>query len=258
MSQNKVNYKRSGTGRPFVFQHGLGSNLLQPQSLLSNLSGVELISMDCPGHGQSSLDTSVIPSFDYYTDKLVALLDQLGIKKAIFGGISMGAGISINMALRYPERVEALILVRPAWLDKISPQNLEILIDAAEKMQQAGGQEEFEQLAAFQVVQKSLPKAANSILGVFAKTQRTEIPTVLESMVRDCPFSDINQLNKLKQPCLVLGNEDDPLHPFEMAKIIQQYVKNSQLEKVISRYIDNEKHQIEVNQVITKFISKLN
>ena len=33
------------------------------------------------------------------------------------GGISMGAAVAVNVAVRYPQRLSALILCRPAWLD---------------------------------------------------------------------------------------------------------------------------------------------
>ena len=52
----------------------------------------------------------------------------------------MGAGIALNIAIRYPEKIKALILVRPAWLHKPHPENLhlfEILAELISKRQGA-------------------------------------------------------------------------------------------------------------------------
>lgn len=250
-------YQESGSGKPFHFQHGLGSHLLQPQSLLAGLDGVRLLSMDCPGHGQAMLPADTLPSFDFYADQLVALMDQLDIDQALFGGISMGAGISTNIALRYPDRVRGLVLVRPAWLDQKTPDNLAILVDAAQWIGKDNGLERFCESADFVAIQQRLPKAAQSILGVFAETQRPEIPTVLKAMVNDAPFADLNALQNIDVPCLLIGNEDDPLHPYEMAEVMHQKINNSKIIKVPSRYLDDKQHREVVHQNVTKFITNL-
>lgn len=256
-AQLPIHFLTSGKGQPFFFQHGLGSNLLQPQGILRGLDDFQLISMDCPGHGTANLQPDCQPSFDFYADQLVGLMEGLGIKQAVFGGISMGAGISINIALRYPEKVKALVLVRPAWLDKKQPDNLDGLKDAAKLIPIKNGKQVFEQGPAFQTIQKTLPNAAASILGVFSPTQQDVIPFVLESMYNDRPFNDRAELKKITQPSLIIANEDDPLHPFAMAQEIQKWVAGSQLVKIVSRYIDNEAHRKAVYSTVHEFVNTL-
>lgn len=255
--QTQLVYQSSGEGIPFHFQHGLGSNLAQPQGLLANLGGVQLISMDCPGHGAAALTGTSTPSFAFYSQQVIQLMDQLQISEAIFGGISMGAGISTYIALQHPERVKALVLVRPAWLDQGLPENLKILLTAADYIDQAGNLEGFKEEPTFQAIHRAVPSAARSVLGVFAETQRAEISTVLRAMVQDHPFKDISQLYHIKSPTLVIGNEDDPLHPYSMAEAMHQHLPNSTLEKVISRYIDDAQHRKTVVQIVSKFIDNL-
>ncbi len=253
----KHHFTRSGSGLPFVFQHGLGSQVAQPQGLLTDLSNIHLISMDCPGHGQSALSADRPPSFEFYTDLVIELLDLLDVEMAIWGGISMGSGIALNAALRYPDRVSALVLVRPAWLDYPEPENLRILLDAAKLIGKPGGLEAFKQLEAFQKIQAPLPKAAQSVLGVFASTQNKQLPLVLRNMVKDQPFSNLNDLVKIQQPCLIIANDHDPLHPFGFGETIQKIIRGSTLEKVVSRYIDNEAHQQQVQKAVLKFLDGL-
>lgn len=256
MRENIV-YRSSGKGLPFHFQHGLGSNLEQPQGLLKDLTGIQLVSMDCPGHGSAVLPAEKVPSFAYYAEEVIRLMDQLQLSQAIFGGISMGAGISTYIALHYPERVRALVLIRPAWLDQGNPENLQILNTAADYIELDQGKEQFTLLPEFKSIEAAVPNAAQSVLGVFANTQRTEIPTVLQAMVQDRPFEDLQSLKHIDLPCLIIGNEDDPLHPFGMAEEIHKHIPNSQLEKVTSRYIDDAQHRQTVYQTISKFIDNL-
>src|SRR5262249_57034897 len=87
---------------------------------------IRLLCLDARGHGQTQPlgDPSAL-TFDVFADDLVALLDCLGIGQAIIGGISMGAGVALNIAVRYPERVAGLVLSRPAWLDgPMPPENV--------------------------------------------------------------------------------------------------------------------------------------
>ncbi len=252
-----LHYKSTGTGFPFIFQHGLGSNLDQPQNLLDQVKGIQLISADCPGHGQSSLPATQSPSFDYYANEIIQLKNELKIKKAILGGISMGSGIALHIALRYPEIVSALVLVRPAWLDAPNPENLLILKEAAASIGMSEGSATFKQTKVYQAIATQLPLAARSIMGVFATSQRTEIPRVLERMVNSSPFDKLEDLRQLNIPCLIIANENDPLHPFEMAKTIHHHLPNSQLKKVVSRYINNGQHKRVVNLLVQEFLDTL-
>lgn len=46
-------YTRQGTGTPVVFLHGLGASQAQSQATMAHIPGIELITVDAPGHGGS-------------------------------------------------------------------------------------------------------------------------------------------------------------------------------------------------------------
>lgn len=100
------------TAPTLVFLHGLGASRTQSTSSLPNLQNTRLIAPDMPGHGDSMGFDPTTYSFDTFADHVIALMDHLGIAKTHLGGISMGSGISLNIALRYPDRVNKLILLR--------------------------------------------------------------------------------------------------------------------------------------------------
>ena len=117
----------SEEGSPLVFIHGLGAGKKQIGSALTNLPGRRLITPNMPGHGDSpEIDPSQF-SFDFFADLVIEVMDHLGIDQTDLGGLSMGSGISLNIALRYPERVKKLILLRPSWLDSPRPHHLELV-----------------------------------------------------------------------------------------------------------------------------------
>lgn len=244
----------SETDQDFVFLHGLGANIGQVEALLDDFAGIRLITADARGHGKSVFNPQQLPSFDQYCDDVIEVLDELGVQKAVFGGISMGSGISLNAALRYPDRVKGLVLVRPAWLDQGRPQNLEILMDIAEVIDQPRGKEKFEQSANFLAIQSELPKAAHSIMGQFSRDQGKYTAQVLNCMVKDFPFPSLEVLEEVDVPCLIVANEDDPLHPWQMAETLHHFIPNSQLTKIISRYIDGAQHKRALREAISSFL----
>src|SRR4051794_12024908 len=96
-------YLDKGQGLPFVFQHGLGGDVSQPFGLYSPREGVRLIGFDARAHGETRpLGDLKKVSIEPFADDLVALLDHLGVARAVVGGISLGAAVALSVALRHP------------------------------------------------------------------------------------------------------------------------------------------------------------
>ena len=75
---------------------------------------------DWPGYGDSDKPRMGY-STEYYVDFLGQLMDALGLEKASLVGISMGGAISLGFGLRWPQRVERLVLVDSHGLGKEVP-----------------------------------------------------------------------------------------------------------------------------------------
>src|SRR5258706_562257 len=120
-------YREEGAGLPFIFQHGLGANLTQSFSLFRPPNGLRLLAFDCRAHGATSplgeIEKLRIATF---ADDLRALVAHLNIAGVVVGGISMGAAVTLNFALRFPKQVRGLVLSRPAWTDRPNPWNVHI------------------------------------------------------------------------------------------------------------------------------------
>ena len=106
----------SGTdGCPVVFVHGNCSSSYFYDALLQKLpAGFRGIAPDLRGYG----DTEPAPidatrGLRDHSDDVIALLDTLQIKRALFVGHSMGGGVLMQIAIDHPDRVAGLVLEAP-------------------------------------------------------------------------------------------------------------------------------------------------
>lgn len=108
-----IEYGREGQGQPVLVIHGAGGGydqgLFVGRELFGSNSG--LIAPSRFGYLRSGLPDDPQPHSQ--ADACGALLDHLKVPGVIVLGISAGAPSAIELALRHPERVRALILVVP-------------------------------------------------------------------------------------------------------------------------------------------------
>jgi 3-oxoadipate enol-lactonase len=90
----------------FPFDGGFWDDLLERTP-----TGWRLIAPDLRGFGESVDAGDDGPlRMDQHADDLAALLDRLGLERAVFCGLSMGGYIAFSMLRRHPERIRALVL----------------------------------------------------------------------------------------------------------------------------------------------------
>ncbi|WP_017732106.1 alpha/beta fold hydrolase [Nafulsella turpanensis] len=110
-----------GHGYPLLFIHGLGSYIPAWAKNIPFLSNYyRCIAIDLPGYGKSS-KAGFKPSMHFYADVVEALLDKLQIDSCYLAGHSMGGQVAMHAALRFPERIQKLVLVAPAGLEIFEP-----------------------------------------------------------------------------------------------------------------------------------------
>ncbi|RMG27329.1 MAG: alpha/beta hydrolase [Bacteroidetes bacterium] len=254
-------YQIQGEGAPLLLTHGLGAHSGQPLEWAGSLPGWRLIAADMPGHGQSLLQGSAIePGFEQYVEVVRALLDHLQIGQVLAGGISMGSGISLGLALRHPQRVKGLILHRPAWLHRPLPSNLAVLpliADLIEEMGPGAGKAFFEQSGLFRQFANLSPGCGQSLLRQFSRPQAREAARVLWQLSMDAPFSSMEDLQQVQCPVLLMASTDDPLHPFEMGQRLAAALPHARFEQVISNYLDSALHKQQSRQQLHAFLSQL-
>jgi pimeloyl-ACP methyl ester carboxylesterase len=116
-----VHYKIYGTGEPvpYILLHGFGASLFSWHEVVNPLAEYgTVIAYDRPAFGLTERPLEWEGESPYSQDAqvelVIGLMDALGIAKAILVGNSAGGTISMLTALKYPERIESLILMDPA------------------------------------------------------------------------------------------------------------------------------------------------
>ncbi|HWQ21302.1 MAG TPA: alpha/beta hydrolase [Clostridia bacterium] len=117
-----LHYKTSGQGEPLILLlHGFGSSTFTWDRVAPALAKLgTVVYYDRPGFGLSQRpleqDWHGYDPYDSTEQAQFALelTHALGFRKAVLIGNSAGGGIALDMALKYPEAVQAMVLVSPA------------------------------------------------------------------------------------------------------------------------------------------------
>ncbi len=210
----------AGTGDPIIFVHGVvtTSNIF-PKYVGAYSPEFRGIAVDLRGYGDSEKPATGY-SIPQFANDLIKLADVLQIKQAVWVGVSMGGMIVQRLALDYPERVRALVL--------ISTTDEAMVLD--KDIPAIGAPRDYREVSKNMIVE-SFPR------GTQAKTYQPlldRIPTWNGTVIREAltsmsQFNVHGQLTGIKVPTLILvGAKDDVATP-AIAKGIQAQISGAQL-----------------------------
>jgi pimeloyl-ACP methyl ester carboxylesterase len=253
-------YHDRGRGVPFIFQHGLGGDVNQPSSVFTPPPGFRLLTLDCRAHGETRpLGDPAKIGIAAFADDVRMLMEHLGLSTAIVGGISMGAAVALNMALRFPDHVRGLVLSRPAWLDQPLPENMKIFLVIAQLIRQHGaerGLERFKRSAAYSSILRTSPDAARSLVGQFQHPRAEETVVKLERIPHDAPNRDRAEWAAIRVPTLVLANRHDPIHPFDYGAALAAGIPRATCAAITAKSISQERHAADVQAHVETFLTR--
>jgi len=185
-----------------------------------------LISFDNQGTGQSGTRTRTTVS--EMTEDALKVLDAAGVDSAHVYGVSMGGGIALEFAARYPERTRSVILGctmaktpdiprRPKWLVEILYRLLPLLKGLASKAHK-GGYGDAAPDAAIARDRALLEKDPFVLKGVIAQSHAISDYSITPEEVA-----------AIKIPALVLHGTQDQLVPYEAGKKLSEMLPNARL-----------------------------
>lgn len=209
-------------GLPLVFLHGLGVSSWAYKELLVELSeyGFWVIGLDAMNHGTSgSLPWGhTVEDMMHITAKA---LDRLRVHSAIMVGHSMGGGMTVEFAARYPHRVLAAVLLdaaagaehhagtRVGKLHTIAPRAVQKLVGAAVDIVGDGVQaikiRGFRENLRFAKMLRSSLSGFRFVKAAYALMQADTVPLLLE-------------LDRRKVPTAILHGERDQIVPLAAAR----------------------------------------
>ena len=198
-------------GVPVLLIHGAGENHLVWPAGLRRLPGAIVYAVDLPGHGKSAgTGRSTIAE---YAAWVAFFLETLHISAAIFIGHSMGGAIAQQLALSYPDRTTALVLVATSAKLRVAPQLLEM------------AQNNFP-AAVDLISQWEWARAAPEELKQLGKQQMMiGDPAVMLNDYRACDAFDLReQLKSVLTPTLIVAGEADQLTPLKHVTFMAEQI----------------------------------
>lgn len=238
--------------------HGfpLDRTIWEPQAqVLGNQYRV--ITPDLRGFGQSQA-TPPPYSMDTYVDDLRALLDHLGVHRAVVGGLSMGGYVTFSFYRKHPDRVLGLILVdTKAGPD--TPEGKQGRDDMADLARREGAQA---------VADRMLPK-------LYAPATYEHNPALIErtrhmmeaasvdgivgalKAMRDRPDST-PLLSQIRVPSLVIVGQEDALTPVSEAQKMAEHMPGAHLEVIPGAgHLSSLEQPEAVTRTLRTFLSRL-
>lgn len=235
-SGRQIAYRDIGAGsRVVVLIHGLLMDGRMFAKLAPTLAdaGYRVIAVDMLGHGASDQPHDMTRySMPQFGADVIALLEHLGIDRAVVGGTSLGANVALEAACAAPDRVCGLVLEMPVLENGL-----------------AGAAAVFVPLAL-------AIRISGPVMGLVARITRriprtTFLIDLLIDFVRRDPVASLAVLDgltfgrvappreerrHLDHPTLVIGHPSDPIHPFSDANRTARELSGARLVEARSIY----------------------
>jgi pimeloyl-ACP methyl ester carboxylesterase/acyl-CoA-binding protein len=228
----RLAYETVGEGMPFILLHGilLDSHINRDLATRIAVEGYRVILLDLLGHGRS--DKSTDPKdhrCDFYADQVIALLDHLGIERALLGGVSLGCIVSLHAAAKAPQRVAGLFLEMPVmeWSAPWAAFLLAPPLLAARFARFA--------YVPFTRLMRRLPRPRQLRREWLASIMNTLSldPAVVAAILHGTLVGPIvppeSQRRALAMPALIVGHSGDRLHELRDAHVLGEQLPNAQL-----------------------------
>ena len=242
-----------GEGQPLVWLHGM-LNSVESDSIYSlidlcQLSKlVSLVRFDACNKSDIGNYT-----WDAMADELISMADSQKYYTMILGGSSMGAGTAIHCAVKFPDRVKALILVTPppAW------------------EMRSGVKAIYEKIAA-KARQDAIPEILKRVIQrnqdppdffeqIHPGTRQLLLdhrlgfkPQYYSSIYLGGAVSDLptrEQISNINVPTVIVSLIDDENHPIKMAHELNNLIKDSEL-IIVRDYDSYQKLQMKIRDFI--------
>jgi 4,5:9,10-diseco-3-hydroxy-5,9,17-trioxoandrosta-1(10),2-diene-4-oate hydrolase len=107
----KLHYLEAGRGEPIILLHGSGGEGARWMPTIKGLAGnFRVIALDQIGWGQSDKPLTIYHT-GVFAGFLAQFMKEIGVPKANIMGQSLGAGVTLYMAVHYPDMVNRIIVV---------------------------------------------------------------------------------------------------------------------------------------------------
>lgn len=219
-----------------LFQHGIGGHLeAYCKNLVALSDQFRCIAFDYVGHAMSERKAMEYTP-PVLADQVVELMDVLSIDKAHLSGESLGGWVSGYLSVKYPERVDKLMLNTGAGIPIVSEKGRADMQDLMSRSKKAAGAAPTYEVVKHRIEWLIHPdnhhlvtdELVNLRLKYYLMPEGREVtPRVNQMLPRHDEF--LLPLEDIRHDTLLLWTRNNPIHDLECAEAAVQRVPNGRL-----------------------------
>ena len=198
----------------------------QPLARALAEAGNHVVTLDLLGHGRSDRpDDPLLYSMTAFAEQVVHLLDELGADRAVIGGTSLGANVSLEVAVMAPERVRGLIVEMPVLDNAVEAGILAFapLLFAARFLPFT--------VNGVRLVTRPVPRGIVPFWAGIALDTLDQRADSVAAVVHGLFFGRIAPSSReratIEAPALIVGHPADPIHPAADAAMLADEMPNA-------------------------------
>jgi len=229
-SRDRLEYTEYGSGDAWVvLLHGqlMPRRMCQPLARSLAAEGLHVVALDLLGHGRSDRPADPLAySMTAFGTQVLALMDHLGAEQAVIGGTSLGANVSLEVAVAAPERVRGLLLEMPV-LDNA----LEAGLIAFAPLMLAGRFLPWT-VEGLRLLTRPIPRGLVPFWAGIVLDTLDQRAGSLAAVVHGIFFGRVAppsvERRRITAPALVVGHPSDPIHPAADAAMLAGEMPNAE------------------------------
>jgi pimeloyl-ACP methyl ester carboxylesterase len=227
---HRLVYDEFGSGpRPLLLLPGLLLPRLMHRPLAQALAerGNRVITLDLLGHGDSDQPRDMWRySMPLFGEQAVACLDHLEIERAVVGGTSLGANVTLEAVVQAPERMQGAVIEMPV-LDHallacalvFTPLMVAVTVGAPVTR-------------VLSRVVRRVPRGLTQLTDVgldWASRDPGPSAAVLQGLFFERTAPPREERAAIETRSLVIGHGRDPIHPFSDSDMLVRELRNGRL-----------------------------
>ena len=235
-----------------VLSNSLGTDLRMWEPQMEVLAAkYQVVSYDTRGHGQSSVPAGPY-SLEQLGNDVISLLDDLGIERFSFCGLSMGGLTGMWLALAHGDRMDKLILSNTsAYIGP--PENWNTRVQT--------------------VLQDGMEAIADKVLAIWLTAQRINADPALAARMREMLVatpakgyaanclairdSDLRlKVGGIKVPTLVISGNADMATPPADGRFLAEKIDASRYVQIEAAHLSNLERPENFNKAVMEFLAR--
>jgi pimeloyl-ACP methyl ester carboxylesterase len=226
---------------PIIFIHGSGGS--KESWTYQTRYFKDSIALDLPGHPEGE----PLPTIDGYVEWLRGWIQQKGLQQVVLVGHSLGGGITLMYALKYPQELKGIITLGSGARLRVHPmflEGLEKVINDPKAENPLGN--------AYELIKPELAE-------VLQRRMKENGPAVTLNDLRACDQFDImDRLNQISVPTLAICGDQDVMTPPKYSQYLAAHMPKAKALVIPggTHMVFAEKPQ-EVNRAIEDFLNTL-